>query len=349
MKTRNIVKDAVEKLGYKELRKAQIQPINDLLDRKDILLIAPTSMGKSAVFQVPGLARAKEGWVLVVEPTLALIHDQVHRLQSKGIYAAYLTGENSHERNDILNKLSHRAITFLFTTPEQLDQAAPYARRKILQKLEEQNLRDRVKETLRQVRKHVDDGSVIVYATTRSSVEYLHNQMKAEQDLKSLVVRYHADMTNEKKEKILKAFLSGKKRIILATSAFGMGIDQSNVRLVLHFELPLSPVEWYQQIGRAGRDGKKAHAILLYREQDIKRNQAMLRDKNQIDLLMKSHKQIYLAEQHLALERLDDLVQILTNGSCLMQGLLSYLGEKDPPVCGHCTICQRNRKLGGGA
>ena len=73
MKTRDIVKEAVQKLGYKKLRKAQIQPINDLMDGKDILLIAPTSMGKSAVFQVPALARAEQepgSWVLVIEPTL---------------------------------------------------------------------------------------------------------------------------------------------------------------------------------------------------------------------------------------------------------------------------------------
>ena len=98
MKTRDIVKEAVQKLGYTELRKPQIQPINDLMDGKDILLIAPTSMGKSAVFQVPGLAQAKQkpgSWVLIIEPTLALIHDQVRRLREKSISAACLTGENA--------------------------------------------------------------------------------------------------------------------------------------------------------------------------------------------------------------------------------------------------------------
>ena len=111
MKTRDIVKEAVQKLGYKKLRKAQIQPINDLMDGKDILLIAPTSMGKSAVFQVPGLAQAKQkpgSWVLVIEPTLALIYDQVRHLQEKGIPAAYLTGKNTDSRESILTEVRSR-------------------------------------------------------------------------------------------------------------------------------------------------------------------------------------------------------------------------------------------------
>ena len=123
MKTRDIVKEAVQKLGYKKLRKAQIQPINDLMDGKDILLIAPTSMGKSAVFQVPGLAQAKQkpgSWVLVIEPTLALIHDQVRRLREKEISAACLTGENAGNGDDVLTQVRRGEITFLFTTPEQL-------------------------------------------------------------------------------------------------------------------------------------------------------------------------------------------------------------------------------------
>lgn len=123
MKTRNIVKEAVQKLGYTELRKPQIQPINDLMDGKDILLIAPTSMGKSAVFQVPGLAQAKQkpgSWVLVIEPTLALIYDQVRRLQEKGIPAAYLTGKNTDSRESILTEVRRGEIVFLFTTPEQM-------------------------------------------------------------------------------------------------------------------------------------------------------------------------------------------------------------------------------------
>lgn len=456
MKTRDIVKESVQKLGYKELRKPQIQPINDLLDGKDILLIAPTSMGKSAVFQVPGLARAKQkpgSWVLVIEPTLALIYDQVRCLQKKGIPAAYLTGKNTDSRESILTEVRRGEIVFLFTTPEQMQKelfqrmvvanhnpwlvvvdeahcitewgsfhfrpayrsigqtiqkmkhrpvvaamtatapmeyrvdivlslgmkkpklhctslakpnlklmvrdytldtsvldSLPVSKRekkRQLEKLREKTLQNKLKEAVRLIKKYGSGGSVILYATTRNSVEFVYNNLKEQEELKGQVVKYHSGMTAEKKNNALGKFLSGKKRIIVATSAFGMGIDKDDVRLVLHFELPLSPVEWYQQIGRAGRDGKDAHAILFYQEEDVGKNRAILSGKKSMQDLPDTIQSVYLNEVQEDVGKLNDLVDLLHRDTCLMQGLLRYLGEGNAPVCGCCSICQRNRKKKG--
>ena len=459
MKTRDIVKEAVQKLGYKKLRKAQIQPINDLMDGKDILLIAPTSMGKSAVFQVPGLARAKQkpgSWVLVIEPTLALIYDQVRRLQEKGIPAAYLTGKNTDSRESILTEVRRGEIVFLFTTPEQMQKelfqrmvvanhnpwlvvvdeahcitewgtfnfrpayrsigqtiqkmkhrpviaamtatAPVHYRLEIMfslkmrkpcihevtlskpnlklivkdytldtsrldcgglskrkakverEKMMERNLQARLKEMVRLTRKYLSEGSVIVYATTRSTVEHVYEYLKEQDDLKGKVAKYHAGLRQEKKEKVLVSFFSGKKKIIVATSAFGMGIDKTDVRLVLNFEVPLSPVEWYQQIGRAGRDGETAHAVLFYRDEDVERNRALLGDKRvmqELENLSDKQKEIQVYDIKQAIDRLESLASLVHSDTCLVQELLKYLGEKNPPVCGHCTVCQRNRKKKG--
>lgn len=459
MKTRDIVKEAVQKLGYKKLRKAQIQPINDLMDGKDILLIAPTSMGKSAVFQVPGLAQAKQkpgSWVLVIEPTLALIHDQVRRLREKEISAACLTGENAGNGDDVLTQVRRGEITFLFTTPEQVqsyrfqtmlvpnhnpwlvvvDEAhcltewgsfhfrpayrsigqtiqkmkhrpvvaamtatapmeyrvdivfslgmkkpnlhctslakpnlklmvrdytldtsvldsLPVSKRekkRQLEKLREKTLQNKLKEAVRLIKKYGSGGSVILYATTRNSVEFVYNNLKEREELKGQVVKYHSGMTAEKKNKVLGKFLSGKKRIIVATSAFGMGIDKEDVRLVLHFELPLSPVEWYQQIGRAGRDGRDAHVVLFYQEDDIKQNRAILAGKKtmrEIEELPDTLQSIALDEIQTSVRKLEALVDLLHQDSCLFQGLLHYLGERNAPACGCCSTCQRNRKKKG--
>ena len=456
MKTRDIVKESVQKLGYKELRKPQIQPINDLLDGKDILLIAPTSMGKSAVFQVPGLARAKQkpgSWVLVIEPTLALIYDQVRCLQKKGIPAAYLTGKNTDSRESILTEVRRGEIVFLFTTPEQMQKelfqrmvvanhnpwlvvvdeahcitewgsfhfrpayrsigqtiqkmkhrpvvaamtatapmeyrvdivrslrmkkqnlhctslakpnlklmvrdytldtsvldSLPVSKRekkRQLEKLREKTLQNKLKEAVRLIKKYGSGGSVILYATTRNSVEFVYNNLKEQEELKGQVVKYHSGMTAEKKNNALGKFLSGKKRIIVATSAFGMGIDKDDVRLVLHFELPLSPVEWYQQIGRAGRDGKDAHAILFYQEEDVGKNRAILSGKKSMQDLPDTIQSVYLNEVQEDVGKLNDLVDLLHRDTCLMQGLLRYLGEKDASICGRCSICQRERKKKG--
>ena len=146
------------------------------------------------------------------------------------------------------------------------------------------------------------------------------------------------------------SFFSGKKKIIVATSAFGMGIDKTDVRLVLNFEVPLSPVEWYQQIGRAGRDGETAHAVLFYRDEDVERNRALLGDKRvmqEIENLSDKQKEIQVYDIKQAIDRLESLASLVHSDTCLMQELLKYLGEKNPPVCGHCTVCQRNRKKKG--
>ena len=458
MKTRNIVKEAVQKLGYTELRKPQIQPINDLMDGKDILLIAPTSMGKSAVFQVPGLARAKQkpgSWVLVIEPTLALIYDQVRRLQEKGIPAAYLTGKNTDSRESILTEVRRGEIVFLFTTPEQMQKelfqrmvvanhnpwlvvvdeahcltdwgsfhfrpayrsigrtiqkmkhrpvvaamtatapmeyrvdiilslemrkpklhctslakpnlmlmvrdytldtsvldSLPVSKRekkRQLEKWREKTLQNKLKEAVRLIKKYGSGGSVILYATTRNSVEFVYNNLREQEELKGQVVKYHSGMTAEKND-VLGKFLSGKKRIIVATSAFGMGIDKADVRLVLHVELPLSPVEWYQQIGRAGRDGRDAHVVLFYQEDDIKQNRAILAGKKtmrEIEELPDTLQSIALDEIQTSVCKLEALVDLLHQDSCLFQGLLHYLGEWNAPACGCCSTCQRNRKKKG--
>lgn len=128
-------------------------------------------------------------------------------------------------------------------------------------------------------------------------------------------------------------FINGKKRIMVATTAFGMGVDVSDIRLVIHFNLPLSVIDYYQQIGRAGRDGKKAHCVLLYAEEDRELNGNILCQEDYDEAL-----------QQLLLARLDEMIQVLTGDGCIMQQVLTVLGEKKPNTCRHCTNCQRKRR-----
>ena len=380
----------------------------------------------------------------------------MRRLQEKGVSAACLTGENTGNGDAILSQVRRGEITFLFTTPEQLqshksrpilvpdhdpwlvvvDEAhcltdwgsfhfrpayqnigrtiqemkhrpvvaamtatAPMGyridivlslgmkepklhctslarpnlrlvvrdytldtsvldslpvskreKKRQLEKLREKTLQNKLKEAVRLIKKYGSGGSVILYATTRNSVEFVYNNLKEQEELKGQVVKYHSEMTAEKKNNALGKFLSGKKRIIVATSAFGMGIDKEDVRLVLHFELPLSPAEWYQQIGRAGRDGRDAHVILFYQEDDIKQNRTILAGKKtmrEIEKLPDTLQPVALDEMGSSVQKLEALVDLLHQDSCLMQGLLQYLGEWNAPVCGCCSICQRNRKKKG--
>ena len=122
-------------------------------------------------------------------------------------------------------------------------------------------------------------------------------------------------------------------RFMVATTAFGMGVDVPDIRLVVHFGLPLSVIDYYQQIGRAGRDGKKSRCVLLYAPED--------RDLNTNILCKDDYDEVL---QKLLLERLDEMVQIVTGDACMMQQVLAALGEKRPNTCRHCTNCQRNRR-----
>lgn len=125
-------------------------------------------------------------------------------------------------------------------------------------------------------------------------------------------------------------FLSGKKTIMVATTAFGMGIDLDSVDLVIHFNMPLSLTDYMQQSGRAGRNGQKAHAVLLYSDEDYYTNLAILHD---------GHPTLRGMEQlDMMKEFCDD------NEHCMAQLLLEHFGQKMKKSCKHCTVCQKNRR-----
>lgn len=182
------------------------------------------------------------------------------------------------------------------------------------------------------IKKYGKDGRIVVYCATRKNVDIVSNYLSKQ--FPGEVVKCHAYMDSDKREKHELQFIKGSKRIMVATTAFGMGINVPDIRLVLHFNLPLSAVDYYQQIGRAGRDGKKSHAILLYHPDDIGLNQYVL---NKEDL--SEDVQEWLSE------RLDEMVSIAESDRCLMQQVLESLGEEHPTTCRHCTNCQKARRV----
>ena len=141
-------------------------------------------------------------------------------------------------------------------------------------------------------------------------------------------------MDSDKREKHEMQFIKGSKRIIANTTAFGLGINVPDIRLVLHFNLPLSAIDYYQQIGRAGRDGKKSHAMLLYHPDDIGLNQYVLKNEDPSEEV-----------QEWLSERLNEMVSIAESDQCLMQQVLESLGEEHPTTCRHCTNCQKARRV----
>ena len=169
-------------------------------------------------------------------------------------------------------------------------------------------------------------GRVIVYAPFKRRAKAIRKWLKG-CGFKHLGL-YTGDTKKKKRRKLLRKFKSGKIRVMVATSAFGLGIDVPNVRLIIHAGLPLSMDSYVQECGRAGRDGKYARCILLYASTDFENNK---------DFLKKSLSQESIPQ---ALFRLDALHEITRAKQCLWKSIENYFGVKSGERCKHCCFCR---------
>lgn len=177
--------------------------------------------------------------------------------------------------------------------------------------------------------------SGIIYCATRKNVDKLFELL-----FKSgiAVTRYHAGLDNETRKKNQEDFIYDRTPIVVATNAFGMGIDKSNVRYVIHYNMPQSMENYYQEAGRAGRDGEAAQCILLFSEQDMVINRFLLEQKD--------FSEMDIEDARLVMERdvwrLQVMERYCKTSECLRNYILSYFGEQPEHPCGHCGNCQKD-------
>nr|WP_278599827.1 DNA helicase RecQ [Clostridium tertium] len=180
------------------------------------------------------------------------------------------------------------------------------------------------------IRNH-EEVSGIVYCATRKEVDALYYYLN-ERGIE--VVKYHGGLKDDEKNYYQEEFLKDNFNVMIATNAFGMGIDKSNVRYIIHFTLCKNLENYYQEIGRGGRDGEKTECHLLYNREDIRTLEYLI------------YTTVGNTRKEIEIKKLQSMVDFCESDKCYRSFILNYFGDKDAkPYCNNCSNCLNNEEL----
>ena len=204
-----------------------------------------------------------------------------------------------------------------------------------LKKTPEERLEFRIKKLCKLIDKYHKDGSVLIFAQTTTYVDALYNILT--EKYPNNVTRYHSRVKPERRKKeLLFDFLQGERKIMISTSAFSMGIDIPDIELVVHFNAPVSMTDYIQQIGRAGRDGRKAHCVIFYDQNGDD-------DAISNSFIKKAKKQSPEAAKVIK-AKLSQVHDFINSNNCMVSDILKYQGQHETKTCKRCTVCAQKRR-----
>ena len=260
-------------------------------------------------------------WGQDFRPSYLKIVEFIKRLPKRPIVSAFTATATKEVRDDIIDILELQSPMVITTG---------FDRRNLYFGV--MTVKDRYSAIKNYLEIHNSDSGII-YCLTRKQVEEVCERLIKEG---FLVTRYHAGLSDEERRKNQDDFIYDRIPIMISTSAFGMGIDKSNVRFVLHYGMPKNIESYYQEAGRAGRDGDPAECILYYSSRDVITNQLFI-DNNQDNIELDEVTRAIVKERDR--ERLKKMTFYCFTNECLRDYILKYFGEYGSNYCGNCSNC----------
>ncbi|MEG2394207.1 MAG: DNA helicase RecQ [Ruthenibacterium sp.] len=262
-------------------------------------------------------------WGQDFRPSYVQIPQFIERLPHRPVLAAFTATATTKVKQDIVKQLALSGYKELVTG---FDRPNLY--------FEVRQPRDKKEALLHIVHAHSGQNG-IVYCATRKNVEEVCDFLQT-QGCKA--TRYHAGLSPEERRNNQDDFQFDRCNIIVATSAFGMGIDKSDVRFVVHYNMPMDLESYYQEAGRAGRDGLPSDCILLYAKQDVMLNRFLIQRGNETAAVESDEERAALLQR--SNERLRQMTFYGTTPACLRREILRYFGENAPEICDNCGNCR---------
>ena len=260
-------------------------------------------------------------WGQDFRPSYLKIVEFIDKLPMRPVISAFTATATKEVMEDIVAMLRLNAPTILTTGFD----------RKNLH-FSVQTPQDKYEVVQKYIMDNPDQGGII-YCLTRKVVEEVCDRLNADG---IVATRYHAGLRDEERMRNQDDFIYDRKPIIVATNAFGMGIDKSNVRFVIHYNMPKNIESYYQEVGRAGRDGEPAQCLLLYSGRDVITNQFFIDNNNDnAELDRETLKGVKERDR----ERLKKMTFYCFTNECLRDYILRYFGEFGSNYCGNCSNC----------